>query len=727
MNAPGQAFQTLADLNAENTPTATATAPVEPSMTATPTEPERDPSYFERIAIAVAARGVPVIPLRPRTKIAFLDGWQELATTDLGVIHEWGETYPEDNVGCVARSVLGSPWFFEVDSPNFHLEIQKQVGQKLPKTFAVSSRRGSGRGHFYFKHTEASLKMGNQQGVDAEGKESWSARCDKRYVVGPGSIHPETQRAYEVVVDGPIAEAPDWLIEWLLKNSTGIDSTGERERVNASADGPAIPRGSHDRELFRIACSLRNSGLGYEQIRDLLIEVCEKRCVNYGSDYVDMCEKKARSACKYSVGQATYAYVGSSVRADTAANSVSEEPPLEIPVTPYPVFPSWVMNGTSIYEGLVKPVCDVNSRYAEFMFMPAFTVLLNYLGGKVKVKDKNFSPSMFLVMIGRQARLHKSSSAQDAIKYLDMAGIVSESAQIANGKTMVFRPGSPEGLGKLMLERQCKNPLLFYDELSALVGKVGIESSGLASSLLTLYESGYFANAVKSKKDSYAFPAGCYTASLIACTTETDFSEQWAQLVTGRKGLDERFFFLYQPETLKQRMPYKHVDTMNGVLLTQQRIQNAVTQGTFEIENPRPLEEQINELGDRTEIRAEKFALAFAVDLGKKSIDDDCIQRALALAAYEKAVKKYIGGSNESVDKLAIAQNKFCRMLERQRGIMTMSQAEYKMNYSRYSTETWHRIVNGLVQSKRIQVTPGGRKDQTKVQLLQLVDYEDTE
>ncbi len=733
MNAPSHALEAMTGkaLRTSIEHEAAAPASTDPMMTPEPfieaalVAPvlPHDPSHFEQIASALAAKGLPVIPLRPMTKVAVLPNWPELATTESKVIAEWGETYPQGNVACVAKLEPGGFWFLEVDAKDYHKEIQKQTGEKMPLTMAVSSRKGEGRGHFYFKHTPASLAMGNIEGKDADGKETWSARADNKYVVGPGSIHPITLRPYQVIVDAPIADAPDWLVEWLLKNKH-VAVSEDKERVNASPDGPPIPRGSHDNTLFKIACSLRNSGLGQEEITDLLIKVCEKRCVGYGADYVDMCEKKAASACKYPVGEARFAYVGSSVRAaETAA--ANAEPELQFEITPYPKFPEWVMHGTSIYEGLVKPVCDVNSRYPEFMFMPAYVTLLNYLHGKVSVKGKNIVPSLFLVMIGRKGRVIKSSSAQDAIKYLEMAGIVTEGAATASGKTMLFRPGSPEGLGTLMMQKQCKNPLLFYDELSALVGKVGIESSGLASSLLTLYESGYFANQTKVRKEQYAFPAGCYCASLIACTTETDFSEQWAQLITNRRGMDERFYFLYQPETLKPLTPYKHVDTLNGAVLTQQQIAEAVTQGTYEITNPLPFEANINELGNRTEIRAEKFALAFAVDLGKKEIDDECVQRGLALAKYEKDVKRYLGGADESVDKLAAAQNKFCRMLQRQpQGTMTMFAAERGMNYNRYSTETWYRIVNGLERSKRIQVTPGARKDSTKIRLLELVEFE---
>jgi hypothetical protein len=78
--------------------------------------------------------------------------------------------------------------------------------------------------------------------------------------------------------------------------------TPHRESVDASLDGAKIPRGEHDTTLYRIACKLRHLGLEEDAIYDALVEICEKRCENYGSDYKDMCKRKAQQACKHAVG-----------------------------------------------------------------------------------------------------------------------------------------------------------------------------------------------------------------------------------------------------------------------------------------------------------------------------------------------------------------------------------------------------------------------------------------
>ena len=307
--------QSIVDLNL---PDITATR--EPMPEPLP-EPPRELSPFEQRAIPMIERNIPVIPLLPRTKIAFQTNWTELASTDLKQIMEWDQIDHDLNAACVAKAVIGGKWFFEVDNPEV-LKMIEETGKKLPVTFTVSS--SPGKAHFYFDQTDASIEMGNLGGKDKDGKESWSARVDNRYVVAAGSIHPTTGKPYTIANHAPLVPAPLWLVDWLKDNAfNSSKNSPEGARVNASPDVPAIPRGSHDNELFRSACLLRNAGMGYEQIRDNLIMICEQRCVDHGSDYVDMCEKKAVQACKYPVGQASLVPVMGTAKVETAKRDVS--------------------------------------------------------------------------------------------------------------------------------------------------------------------------------------------------------------------------------------------------------------------------------------------------------------------------------------------------------------------------------------------------------------------
>ncbi len=59
---------------------------------------------FLEIAAPIASSGVPVIRLRPKSKLPLDSEWQNLATTDIGTIIKWNEETPDANCGSVAKS-----------------------------------------------------------------------------------------------------------------------------------------------------------------------------------------------------------------------------------------------------------------------------------------------------------------------------------------------------------------------------------------------------------------------------------------------------------------------------------------------------------------------------------------------------------------------------------------------------------------------------------------------
>jgi hypothetical protein len=61
----------------------------------------------------------------------------------------------------------------------------------------------------------------------------------------------------------------------------------------------------HDVTLAAIAGKWRQDGLAQDLIELGLIRECEERCVGYGSDYVEMCKKIAKSVCRYPAGDPT--------------------------------------------------------------------------------------------------------------------------------------------------------------------------------------------------------------------------------------------------------------------------------------------------------------------------------------------------------------------------------------------------------------------------------------
>jgi hypothetical protein len=230
---------------------------------------------------AAVDKGFHVFGLTPRDKVTLpgSHGFKDSkAPSDPQVFAPWNED-PNRNIGID----LGSSdlCVLDFDKPESIPAWLNDI-----KTYKVKTAKGI---HVYFRGVRKTTKL------YVEGNVVGDVKSTGGYVLAAGSVHPDGP-VYTVIDDSPIIPVPERISE-LVKH--------ESERVNASEDGPRIPYGSHDSELFRIGCMLRNAGMNYQEIRDALIHICQRRCENHGTDYVDMCAKKAKSVCRYPVGQAS--------------------------------------------------------------------------------------------------------------------------------------------------------------------------------------------------------------------------------------------------------------------------------------------------------------------------------------------------------------------------------------------------------------------------------------
>ena len=673
-------------------------------------------NFFER-ALNTANRGIPVIRLRPKTKIAMDSDWPALATTDVKTLQRWNQETPDANCGAVAKASLNGVWIFEVDAPEVVKRIETETGQKIPKTYRVRSRPG--RGHFYFRQTEESLALGNLPQTYVRHQD-FSTRVDNQYVVAADSIHPISGLPYKVLAMDQIVEAPVWLIDWLQAQRLSKEAATEIPRNEHGQ----IQHGGIHGYMLREAGRMRNLGLTGAEIEPILLRLVHENCQPPidNAKVSQMAYSIEKYEPKNNIVLVDGHVAGTQSAPEPAALTLSEESEYsgDFIVPPYPKFPDWVMHDTSIYNGLVKPYCDVNSRYASFMFIPAMILMLNYLGTKVRIEMKDIIPSIYTVLIGRKGRVIKSSSVKDSMRYFNHVGMLDHggpSIRNAEGKTLVFTAGSPEGLGIEAQRVNCKNFVLFYDELSALTNKAGIESSNLISNLLTMYESDKFSNMIKSRKETYSLDPGTYCTSLIACTTDKNFKSLWGKMSGVTSGLNDRFFFLMQPESLVPVTPPITVDTRDAALITRKLVDKAVVQGVYRITDSSPLAERMsgeNSLENRQEIRAEKFALYFAIDLGREEIDEECIERGLALVEYERAVKKRLRPS-ESVTKEAGIQNEIIDYLLANGGKIGNRELTRDLHPERYGTTLWGMSFRGLVSVGQIRVDGKGTKSDPKI------------
>lgn len=667
---------------------------------------------FKEIATPLIARGIPITPVRPNTKRAFLPDFPTTASTDPAQIEEWNRLYSDHNAACVARAEDGGVWFWEVDSPNVFDRIQKDTSHDAAEIVTFKVRSRPGRGHFYFRHNERSKALGNISQTYVLGQD-WSVRTNREYVVAPGSIHPDTGLPYQAVNDNPITEAPDWLIDWLT--SQKIQKLSAPQGMSGT-DSPRnerglVPHGAIHGYMLTQAGRLRQMGLDQDAIEVALLQLVHANCEQPIDD--SKVRAMAKSICNFPPGENTSLVLNQS----QAAEASEPEEDVDFQSIEYPLFPKWVMHGTSIYENFVKPSCDISSRIDYFMWMPAAALMMNYLGTKVSVPFKSWKPSFYLVFIGEKGRAHKSSSIKAAMKFLELGGMLSmysKDIKNADGKTVVWEAGSPEGLGTDMQRTNCRNAVLFYDELSALVGKARIEGSGMNSALLKLYESSNFSNSIKAKKDAFSIAPDSYVTTVITATTDKKFSELWSQLAGEDTGLNDRFTFVYQPEELPERQLENVASFHEGALKTRILVDKAINQATFKFFDQTPFKVAQENYDTRAIIRAEKWALYFAIDQGLTEIDEDCVERGIALARYEVEVKNYLMTFEAKNDESAIQQG-IVRLLKKNSGEMALRDIERHLSANKYGLTNWNRAFFALTNSGYISMRGRGVKGDPKI------------
>ncbi len=335
------------------------------------------------IALRCAKVGWWIFPLGIKSKLpdaSLAPHGFKSASNDPEQIKKWWTASPDANIGIdLGRSNL-TVLDFDKGVPPVELGLQDK--------FQVSTSRGT---HVYF------VGLSKQGDIYLNGAHIGEVKSEGGYVLAPFSQHPDGP-IYTVTVTTDITPLPDGLVERLRPE----------RKSSPTLEGEKIPRGQHDIELTRIAGKLRQAGMEEDSIYDALVEVCEKRCENYGSDYREMCLKIAHSVCHYPVLNTDLVLTQSAGVSQTA--QVAAVPEIDTSESAErPVFPYWALEGTSLYGGLVKPAIASSSKHAEFIAMPAIQMMMNYLSGRVRIgQHTNFN--IFVGLISPYGQFFKSSS-----------------------------------------------------------------------------------------------------------------------------------------------------------------------------------------------------------------------------------------------------------------------------------------------------------------------------
>jgi hypothetical protein len=233
-------------------------------------------TFAERAAL-VTKYGIPVMPVKPRDKKTVLNDWPQRATTDPVQIAEWDKENPDYNCGAVGRPreflIFDADRFISLSE-----QIERETKHHLDSIDTLMVQSSEGKMHLYFKHDARSEALGNVSDKDENG-EIFSVRAHNMYVVAPGSVHPKTGSAYEVVAEptfGDIPVVPNWLMDWLEKAKRRI--TKQKAKI-AADEGAQIPEGGRDEFLFAEACKLRDAKVSRKVALVALKAINTDRCV----------------------------------------------------------------------------------------------------------------------------------------------------------------------------------------------------------------------------------------------------------------------------------------------------------------------------------------------------------------------------------------------------------------------------------------------------------------
>jgi hypothetical protein len=656
---------------------------------------------FYDIAEPMVLRGEPQIRIRPQSKIAFDLNWPALATTDVSILSGWSKETPDANAASVAKAVIGGYWFWEVDSTKAIRRMEEETGKKLSDYFRV--RSSPGKGHFHFKQSAKSIAMGNISQGFVIGND-WSARVSEQYVISPGSLHPTTGKPYEIISDRPIVEAPDWLIDWLISQKL------DKKKIADANSSEPIPQSARNDSLASIGGGLRYKGLVYEEIQGVLQRINAERCQPPLPE--SEVETIARSVSRYEVGKEGVVVSGTKKPTGMILPSgqtvVSAPPEIETAgLMPRPVFPLWAIQNTSLFDGLIAPTLKTSSKQPQFIFLPAVQLFLNYLYGRVSIKNQDVNLNMFVGLISPPGHFFKGSSCELAHKYFEYAAVsVTHTSGMRNaeGKIVIIQAGSTEGFGKTMLSvtsgSGIRRAVLFNDELSQCVAKIGIENSSFASSILSWYGSANWGNNTLNSKNSFSFPAKSYCFSWLWCTTDRGFNRQWAKIAGLASGMEDRLFFVLSPKVAAETQVYSDPECQLGALRTRQVLDAAIKKEVYSFENLDEAREILRGMNPRSMQLLQMLALYFAVDLEEDYITTDCVEKAKALVTYRDDVRTFLDPI-EADNQQGRLQKEILREVKQAGGKIKYRELCRDMDYLRFGGE-WERAWKSLTGSKEL-------------------------
>ena len=331
-------------------------------------------------------------------------------------------------------------------------------------------------------------------------------------------------------------------------------------------------------------------------------------------------------------------------------------------------FPTWVISGVAgdyakLYSAHIEPPI-------EFFYMSFLVCLGNVLADRLTAASEIYpQPRLYVLLLGESADERKSTAIKKTIEFFQdffngsLAGFLMQDYFNA-----CWGVGSAEGLQKVLSES--KRTLLAYDEFKALIDKCRVSGSVLLPFMNTLFESNQYENHTKTASlvlyDAYL--------SLLAASTIETYNRTWDASFTDI-GLTNRIFIVPARSTKRIPMPKEIPDVekkkvalmLNGVLhmvnegvATRLEMTPEAAARYADWYNNREKSIHVK----RLEVYATRLMLLLAVNDFKIEIDEETVEKALALVNWQLEVRR----DHDPIDaetKVAKVEERIRRQLRR--------------------------------------------------------------
>jgi hypothetical protein len=634
---------------------------------------------FLQLATPYARMGIPVFPLLPKSKLppSWMTDFPFYATTHLRQIKQWSEKMPDANLALLGRDLqVGDIFFLEFDCANGLEEAATEMSQPIPQTrIHLSGRRFE---HWVFGQTERSLMLGNRS-AKRGGKEWFSLRMHNRYVLGPGSIHPETGNEYLVQSDIRPIDFPDWLCDWIEKHAVSeraifggdlpqvdpdFDFAGFREWLpfGITQDGawyigevcPGVGR-KHEHST-KTGIYFDGSGMGWKcfaqncpcayhedgtkfTIGDLIGRISEEQGPYEGVIWPEESVEELIGDFAESA-DATDGMPESEPKSDEvpppplpplepAASSPSESPtmlpqPQPAAKTPFGSMPEGCLYGY-LGEMARRLQCPLGYAY------PA--LLAVYASRWTGIQTRTIRQNLYVTLLGdtstgKTRTMDRAMSAiggDEVIKVVDNA--------IGSGEGLVEALGGKKEKDLSPLDRVGLPVLLHQDEMRELMGKIDIQNSSLPYKLNRLWEKDDAGGVVKGKSIT-AYANASFLGGLTV-ESPAEFAELFGNSTVS--GLYVRMLYGWAPEGWEFDDRWEEHDWVPTEVHPPNKM---VKTGDAAFDMKRAWEAVDRKIrGQRLSQYAMRIALVTAAANGDQEITEECMRAALLFCEWQEALR----------------------------------------------------------------------------------------